>query len=75
MATITVRNVPLDTVESLKALAHEKGHSMEQEIREMLCEYLGDRQALLMQIEAAWIRQTRRPSTEEIDNWIEAGRL
>ena len=74
MATLTVRNVPPKIVKSLKALAREKGHSMEQEVRAMLHEYVGDRQALLEQIEAAWTRQVRRPSAREIDAWIDAGR-
>lgn len=47
---------------------------MEQEVRALLEEYVGERRALLEQIEAAWRRQARRPAAQEIDEWIDAGR-
>jgi len=47
---------------------------MEQEIRELLEEHAMERSSVLKQIEASWARQSRRPSAEEIDNWINAGR-
>jgi plasmid stability protein len=74
MATLTIRNVPLKVVRSLKALARENRRSMEQEVRALLDEYVGDRLALLEQIEAAWSRQARRPSAREVDAWIDTGR-
>ncbi|GBD31515.1 MAG: hypothetical protein KatS3mg081_1226 [Gemmatimonadales bacterium] len=74
MATLTIRNVPPKLVRSLKALARKSGRSMEQEIRLLLAEYLGERRALLEEIESGWERQTRRPSATEIDSWIAAGR-
>jgi hypothetical protein len=61
-------------VKSLKALARENRRSMEQEVRALLDEYVGDRLALLEQIEAAWSRQTRRPSARDVDAWIDTGR-
>ena len=36
MATLTIRNVPEDVVARLKKVAANKGHSMEQELRELL---------------------------------------
>lgn len=74
MPTITIRKVPSNTVESLKALARRNGRSMEQEVRELLDGYTAERQSLLGQIEASWNRQTRRPTVEEIDRWIGVGR-
>ena len=74
MATLTIRNVPPKVVKTLKALARENRRSMEQEVRALLDEYAGDRLALLEQIEAGWVRQTRRPSPREVDGWIETGR-
>ncbi len=74
MATLTIRNVPPEVVKSLKALARENRRSMEQEVRALLAECVGDRLALLEQIEAAWARQTRRPEAQEVDAWIDAGR-
>ena len=74
MPTITVRNVPSRVVQSLKALAKRHNRSMEQEVRELLEEYVTERSAVLRQIEESWARQARRPTGEEIDRWINAGR-
>lgn len=74
MATLTIRNVPPKVVKSLKTVARQNRRSMEQEVRALLDEYVGDRLALLEQIEAAWARQARRPTPREVDAWIDAGR-
>jgi plasmid stability protein len=74
MATLTIRNVPKRVVRSLKALAKRRNTSMEQEIRELLEEHVMERGSVLKQIEASWTRQSRRPSAEEIDSWINVGR-
>jgi plasmid stability protein len=74
MATLTIRNVPPKVVKSLKALARKSGRSMEQEVRALLAEYVGERLALLQEIESAWTRQTRRPAAQDIDAWVDAGR-
>ena len=74
MATLTIRNVPQKVLRSLKTLARQNRRSMEQEVRALLDEYVGDRLALLEQIEAACARQTRRPAAREVDEWIDAGR-
>jgi plasmid stability protein len=74
MATLTIRNVPTRVVRSLKALAKRRNTSMEQEIRELLEEHVMERGSVLKQIEASWTRQSRRPSAEEIDSWINVGR-
>ena len=74
MATLTIRNVPARIVRGLKALAKRRNTSMEQEVRELLEEYVAERASLLKQIEAGWERQPRRPSAREIDDWINAGR-
>jgi hypothetical protein len=47
---------------------------MEQEVRELLEVYVSERRSVLDQIEAAWSRQSRRPTAGEIDAWIAAGR-
>jgi plasmid stability protein len=74
MATLTIRNVPARIVRGLKALAKRRNTSMEQEVRELLEEYVAERSSVLKQIESAWERQPRRPSAREIDDWINAGR-
>ena len=74
MATLTIRDVPARVVRALKALAKRRNTSMEQEVRELIEEYVTERSSVLKQIEASWSRQTRRPSGAEIDSWIGTGR-
>ena len=74
MATLTVRNVPTQVVKSLKALARRNRRSMEQEVRALLAQHVGDRLALLDEIEQSWTRQTRRPKPREVETWIGVGR-
>ncbi|HEV8396866.1 MAG TPA: hypothetical protein VGQ37_21440 [Vicinamibacterales bacterium] len=74
MATLTVRNVPPGVVKTLKTLARRNRRSMEQEVRAVLEEHVGDREALLAQIEAAWAQQARRPAASEIEQWLKVGR-
>jgi plasmid stability protein len=74
MPTLTIRSVPPAVVRSLKALARRRRHSMEQEVREMLETYISERSSVLDQIQESWSHQTRRPSAEEVDEWIAAGR-
>lgn len=47
---------------------------MEQEVREMIELYVGDKLAVMKQIEESWGRQTRRPTAEEVEGWITEGR-
>ena len=74
MATLTIRNVPDKVAESLKTLARKNRRSMEQEVRELINEHVGERLSVLDQIEAAWGKQTRRPTAAEVEGWITAGR-
>jgi plasmid stability protein len=74
MATLTIRNVPTKVVNSLKTLAKRNRRSMEQEVRAVLEQHVGDRLALLEEIEHAWTRQTRRPRADEVESWIQSGR-
>ncbi len=71
---MTIRNVPARVVRGLKALARRRNQSMEQEVRDILDEYIAERSSVLEQIEAGWESQARRPSAEEVDAWIAAGR-
>ena len=74
MATLTIRNVSPRLVRSLKQLARQGRRSMEQEVRELLEESVGERTSVLAQIEVSWSRQKRRPSASEVERWIAAGR-
>ncbi len=73
-ATLTIRNVPLRVIKALKEQARRRNQSMEQEVRDLLAAQVGERASVLRQIEASWAWQTRRPTAQEIDDWIEAGR-
>lgn len=75
MAAVTVRNLPPSLVRSLKTIAGLHGRSMEQEIREILERTVGDKLSAMAQIEASWAEQARRPTAEEIDAWIDEGRV
>jgi plasmid stability protein len=74
MATLTIRNLPTKVVKSLKTLARRNRRSMEQEVRAVLEQHVGDRLALLDEIEQSWARQTRRPKAREVEAWIQVGR-
>ncbi|MBZ5495722.1 MAG: hypothetical protein LAP85_04920 [Acidobacteriia bacterium] len=74
MPTLTVRNVPPKVVRELKSRARRNHCSMEQEVRNLLAQCTGERRSVLEQIEAAWSRQTRRPTSKEVQSWIRAGR-
>jgi plasmid stability protein len=74
MATLTIRNVPDKVTRSLKTLARKNHRSMEQEVRELINEHVGERLSVLDQIEAAWVKQTRRPTAAEVEGWIATGR-
>jgi plasmid stability protein len=74
MATLTIRNVRPAVVKSLKALARRNQRSMEQQVRELLEDYVAERRSVLEQIEAGWAAQPRRPTAQQVDNWIGAGR-
>jgi plasmid stability protein len=74
MATLTIRNVKPETVQSLKKLAASNQRSMEQEVRNLLEGHVGDRLSAIEQIEAGWKDLKRRPTAEEIDSWKRMGR-
>jgi plasmid stability protein len=74
MATLTIRNVRPSVVKSLKSLARKNRRSMEREVRELLEEYVADRGSTLAHIQAAWATQLRRPTAQQVDKWIGAGR-
>jgi hypothetical protein len=73
MASITIRNLPHDIVESLKALAAGNGRSMEQEAREILAHRLTPKGRLLDEIKSKWAN-CRPPTAQEVNEWIEFGR-
>jgi plasmid stability protein len=73
MATLTIRNLPDDLVERLKEAASRRGHSMEQEVRELLQQRYAARQEVLARVEERWQRLPKA-SAEEIAAWTAEGR-
>ena len=74
MPTLTIRNVPVVIVNSLKSLARRHHRSMEEEVRGLLEGHVVERRSVLAHIDAGWPKQTRRPTAREVDAWITAGR-
>lgn len=54
MATLTIRHVPEAVIERLKATAKHKGHSMEQEVRELLATRYAARTEITERIRQRW---------------------
>lgn len=73
MATLTIRNLPVDLVERIKARAGRQGRSMEQEVRDLLMEHFAARAAVLerMRERSAGLAAV---TPEEVDRWIESER-
>jgi plasmid stability protein len=70
MATLTIRNVPDDVVERLKARAKNKGHSMEQEVREILNARYPTKEAAIASMRESW-KTMPTTSKEEADKWLD----
>ena len=73
MPTLTIRNVPKPVVDRLKAVAKNKGHSMEQELRELLATRYPARAEVLDRIRKSW-ETLPETSAAEIDEWIRLSR-
>jgi plasmid stability protein len=73
VATLTIRNVPDDVVERIKNAAAQKGHSMEQEVRELLEARFQAKNEALRRIRERW-KDLPQTTPEEVEHWIETGR-
>lgn len=73
MATLTIRNVPDDVVERIKTAAAQKGHSIEQEVRELLEARFQAKNEALRRIRERW-KDLPETTPEEIERWIATGR-
>jgi plasmid stability protein len=74
MATITIRNLSPKLLRSLKLLAQRHHRSMEQEVRDILEQRVGDRLSVVEQIKQSWKAQERATTADEIEEWINTGR-
>ena len=73
MSTITVRNLPNDLVERIKAVAGKNGRSMEQEVRELLMHRYMPKDELLQRIRERWAK-LEPPTATEVKAWTATGR-
>lgn len=73
MGTLTIRNLPDDLIERLKAVAADHRHSMEQEVRTLLEHRYAPRPEVLRRIRARW-SHLPAVTPEEIEHWRDQGR-
>lgn len=73
MGTLTIRNLPDDLVERLKAAAAAHQRSMEQEVRELLQRRYAPKAEVLARLRSRW-GQLPRTSAEDVRQWREEGR-
>ena len=73
MSTITVRNLPDELVERIKAVAGKNGRSMEQEVRELLIHRYMPKDELLQRIRERWAKLDT-PTADEVKVWTGTGR-
>jgi len=80
MPTLTIRDVPVKVVRSLKRQAKKNHRSMEQEVRTILEDRLrlaGERErrlAAMQRIEESWKQQKRPTTAKEVEEWIRQSR-
>jgi plasmid stability protein len=73
MATLTICHVPEAVIDRLKAAAKHKGHSMEQEVRELLATRYAARTEITARIRQRW--DTFPPASEaDLRAWRQTGR-
>ncbi|MFZ9890022.1 MAG: FitA-like ribbon-helix-helix domain-containing protein [Myxococcota bacterium] len=73
MATLTIRNLPDDTIDRLKEIAEARGVSMEQEVRDLLEQRYAPRTEVARRIRARWDRLPRT-SAANVRSWRDQGR-
>ncbi|PKN53837.1 MAG: hypothetical protein CVU56_29735 [Deltaproteobacteria bacterium HGW-Deltaproteobacteria-14] len=66
MATLTIRDVSAQTLDTLKERARRNGRSMQQEILAILDAEAEDRRSVLAQIDALTEGQSRRTQADEV---------
>lgn len=74
MATITIRNLPDQTIEAIKEAAAGNGRSMEEELRSFLRSNYLNRPEMIRAVENSWREQARPTKPEEIEAWKRMGR-
>ena len=73
MATLTIRNLPDELIERLKASAKAGNRSMEQEVRELLEARYQQKTDLIQAIKNSW-KELPETSAKDMDAWRQEGR-
>ncbi len=73
MATLTIRNLPDELIERLKASAKASNRSMEQEVRELLEARYQQKSDLIKAIKQSW-KELPETSAKDMDAWRHEGR-
>ena len=73
MANLTIHNLPDDLLQRIEAVAATKGHTIEQEVREMLEICFAARSSIIQRIQKRW-ETLPTTSPEEIEQWRTIGR-
>jgi len=73
MATLIIQDLPDTMIQHLKAVAQQKGLSLEQEIRELLETQYADRAIILARIQQRW-ETLPTTSADEINAWRDTDR-
>ncbi|MGI9280857.1 MAG: FitA-like ribbon-helix-helix domain-containing protein [Endozoicomonas sp.] len=73
MATLTIRNLPADLIDRLKASAKASNRSMEQEVRELLETRYQQKSLVIRAIKDSWDELPETPA-ESMDVWRHEGR-
>ncbi len=73
MPTLTIRRIPADLSERIKAFAARNNRSMERELRHLLRRTYPAKAEILAAAEARWDRWPA-PTPEQVRTWIDGGR-
>jgi len=73
MGTLTIRSLPDEVIQGVKASAELHQRSMEQEVRELLHRRYGPRSEVLRRIRERW-KELPRTKTGEVEQWRQSGR-
>ncbi len=73
MSSVTIRKVPEELLQRVKAVAARNGRSMEHELRELLRRSYPSKAEVLASVQRRWER-TPTVEPDEVDAWIETGR-
>jgi plasmid stability protein len=73
MKSLTIRNIPKATLARLKAVARQKNHSMEQEVRELLGKKYAPAPEIAARIRERW-KELPKTTPTQVKIWQQIGR-